>query len=165
MQFSVRFTRFVAIAVTVASLVTQLASRADAADDAALLRPIEALVVAIERGDTAGIARAYAPDPSIVDEFAPFRWTGSDAAKRWARGFAASNNAGNVTDVGLTHEKPRFVTRSGERAWLVYPAKFTFRVGGKPAWETAAWTFALVRIAGAWRIEASTWAKTGESAT
>ncbi len=151
------------IALALASAIVASHASANAAQALLPVAPIEALVSAIDRGDEGAVSRAYTNDATIVDEFAPFRWTGAGAARHWARDFAAGNRAGGVTSVAVSHGGPRFAQIAGDRAWLVVPATFRYRAAGRAEREEAAWTFVLVRAGGRWRIAASTWAKTADS--
>ncbi len=136
-----------------------VAARA-ASDGRALLVPVDRLIRAIDAGSGSGIAAAYVLAPTIVDEFAPYRWTGDGAARHWSRDFAAVARDASLTRVRVVRHAPAYVSSAGGRAWLVVPTEYHYDLAGKPQLETAAWTFVLVRADGAWHIEASTWAKT-----
>ena len=133
--------------------------------DAAVMAPIDALVAGIDTRSPGAVARAYVPSPTITDEFAPFVWRGAGAAKRWSDDFGRMACAAHIEAIRVSHVRPSYVVTAPERAWVVVPTTFRYRVGRASQRETAAWTFALVRAAGRWRIATSTWAKTSDTAS
>jgi hypothetical protein len=150
--------------VAPASLRRVPAAAAEAPGTSALLQPIDRLI----RGSDAGYAReisvAYVSAPTIVDEFAPFHWSGEGAAIRWAHGFTSVATASQLSHIHVVRHAPSYVTVMGRHAWLVVPTDYEYDAAGKPQRESAAWTFVLYYAAGGWRIEASTWAKTAGAA-
>jgi hypothetical protein len=156
---------FVLAAVAaVAVLLAGPVPRASAATDPALIAPVDHLITAILAKDAKGLAAAYDASPSIVDEFAPFTWTGSGAPVAWARDFAALQRTDGITAPHVVRGTPQTanVSPDGRRAYLVVPTTFAYLMKGKPTKETGTWTFVLARPAtGApWRIASSTWGTT-----
>ena len=67
---------------------------------------------------------------------------------------------GGVTDGVVTLGKARHVDVTGDRAYIVSPAIFAYKLKGKPVKEGGAtFTFALQKGATGWRIVGWTWAK------
>jgi hypothetical protein len=148
-------------AVAAVALAPGAASSAPSAPStAALLRPVDVLVRGIDARSAGTIASAYVFAPTIVDEFAPFRWSGGAAAAHWYREFSRVATAAALEHIRVIRHAPSYVAAAGGRAWLVVPTDYLYDVAGKAARESAAWTFVLVSGASGWRIEASTWAKT-----
>ncbi len=133
---------------------------AAAPSTATLLVPIDRLIRGIDTQSIGTIASAYVFAPSIVDEFAPFRWSGGAAATRWSRDFAEDARTSGLTHVRVVRHAPSYTSFAHGRAWLVVPTDYSYDVAGKAQRESAAWTFVLVSGARGWRIETSTWAKT-----
>ena len=127
---------------------------------ATLLVPVDRLIRGIDAQSAGTIASAYVFAPSIVDEFAPFRWSGGAAATRWYRDFAAVAKTSGLAHIRVLRHAPSYTSFVSGRAWLVVPTDYAYDVAGKAQRESAAWTFVLVSGARGWRIEASTWAKT-----
>lgn len=148
------------VACQSAALAPCAARAATAPSTAVLLAPIDRLIRGIDDASPAGISQAYVFAPTIVDEFAPFRWSGGAAAVRWFRGFAADAGEAHLSHIRVTRHAPSYSSVAGGRAWLVIPTDFEYVVGGKAQRESAAWTFVLVSGRNGWRIEDSTWAKT-----
>ena len=147
-----------------AGLIFSLASaaRATAATDPALVEPVDRLIAAILTNDAGRIARTYAPSPLIVDEFAPFTWSGGAAPAAWLRGFVAAGKAGAVTAMHVTHGPVATANLSDDsrRAYVIFPSAFAYRAKGVPVRETGTWAFVMMRESrrAPWRIVASTWA-------
>ena len=56
--------------------------------------------------------------------------------------------------------KPRHVDITGDRAYVVVPANYSYNENGKPKKETnASWTFALQKVEAGWRVIGWAWAK------
>jgi hypothetical protein len=146
--------------VAAASLQALPALAAPAPTTAQLLAPVDRLIAAIDAGSGSGIAAAYVAAPSIVDEFAPFHWSGSGAALQWFNGFSAVARESALSHIAVVHHKPSYIAVDGRHAWIVVPTDYHYQVAGKAQVESAAWTFVLASSAGAWKIESSTWAKT-----
>jgi hypothetical protein len=110
-------------------------------------------------GDAASALAACAPQTQIVDEFAPYEWSGNGACARWAAAYGANAKRNGVTDGIVTLAKPTTLETSGDRAYVVVPAQYRFNVRGQAMAEHGAtMTFALEKHGG-WRIRAWTWSK------
>lgn len=51
------------------------------------------------------------------------------------------------------------VAVTGNRAYTVFPATYTYRMKGKPAKDSGAFTLVLTRTPAGWRVEAWSWAQ------
>ena len=102
---------------------------------------------------------ACAPETSIIDEFAPYSWHGPGACATWARAFGAEAKKDGMSDPFVTLGAAKHTDITTTHAYVVVPAKYTFKVHGRVASESAAtMTFALVKTSG-WHIVAWTWSK------
>ena len=101
------------------------------APDAQVMAPIQKFIDSFNKGDVAGAAATHAavPELSITDEVSPYIWRGAQAFKGW----------------------------SGDLAYVVVPAVYTFKQGGVAMREAAQMTFALKKGADGWLIHAWTW--------
>jgi len=112
------------------------------------------------KGDIKSAVAACADQTSIIDDFAPHHWNGPGACAKWADDFGAFAKANGVTDGVVTLGKARHVDVTGDRAYIVSPAIFAYKLKGKPVKEGGAtFTFALQKGATGWRIVGWTWAK------
>jgi hypothetical protein len=74
----------VVLSAAVAGATVSTAAVTRPAIDRALLAPIDALVVAMNRSDDRAIAELMIRDAVIMDEVAPYRWTGPNAEEHWS---------------------------------------------------------------------------------
>jgi ketosteroid isomerase-like protein len=112
------------------------------------------------KGDTKTAVAACAEQTSIIDEFPPHEWHGAGACAKWANDFDADAKKNGITDGIVTLGTPRHVDITGDRAYVVVPASYTFKKKGKPAKETGSTlTLALQKEASGWRISGWAWAK------
>jgi ketosteroid isomerase-like protein len=77
------------------------------------------------------LAAYYTSDAVVVDEFAPYVWTGPTAATQWWAGVDKQ-----MAQMGAN----------------------TISAKGKPGHETSLFTLTLRRIGGTWKIATQTWA-------
>lgn len=98
---------------------------------------------------------AYAPQPLIVDDFPPYRFTGFGAVRTWAAGFEGIVAHAKIEHLRLHLATPEFVQRSGMRATLVIPMHVAFTSNGTPSTADGRWLFVLDRSEGPYRIVAS----------
>jgi ketosteroid isomerase-like protein len=97
---------------------------------------------------------------SILDEFPPHEWHGATACADWWKALNAYNDKSGITDGDARLGTPWSVDVTGDRAYLVFPASYTYNQHGKPVKEArAVFTVALKRTPQGWRITAWAWSK------
>jgi hypothetical protein len=97
---------------------------------------------------------------SILDEFPPHQWYGPTACADWAKALNAYDEKIGLTDGVAKLGTPWTVEVTGDRAYFVAPATYTFKQHGKPGSEPhAVFTVALRRTEAGWRITSWTWSK------
>jgi len=97
---------------------------------------------------------------SILDEFPPHVWHGPTACSDWFKGLVAYDQQTEITDGVATLGVPWTLDVTGDRAYFVAPAVYTFKQHGKPVKEAhAVFTVALRKTDAGWRITAWTWSK------
>jgi hypothetical protein len=112
----------------------------------------------MNKGDVKTGLAACAEHTSIVDEFPPYHWTTTCAD--WANDYDAFNKANGITEPIATFGKPKHVDITGDRAYVVVPAKYTFKHNGKRVTESGSMmTGALQKGAEGWRITGWAWSK------
>ncbi len=121
--------------------------------------PIRAALVAIDTGDAAGLTRAFAPEATIVDEISPFVFAGADAPRTWLARLADVNKANGITDEHSTFGSPPNAGVEGDAAYAVVSDRITYRAR-RPVVENGAWTFALRKASGTWKIVSAAFAPT-----
>lgn len=110
------------------------------------------------KGDSAAFFAAHTADSMIVDEFAPYRWTGTHAAESWAADYERDARARGITDGRVDYGQPIRATVAGSHAYVVLPTTYRFRQHGKPMREDGQMTFALAHLGEGWKIAEWTWA-------
>ena len=142
------------------ALIVLTAPLAVAQDNTAPAAVARQFVDAFNKGDVKGATAACAEQTSIVDEFPPHEWHGPGACAKWFGDFAADAKKNNITDAIVTIGAPKHADVTGDRAYLVVPAGYTYKQGGKPMKETgSAFTFAMQKIGATWRIIGWSWTK------
>jgi ketosteroid isomerase-like protein len=152
--------RFVAGAVMAASLSTCVPA---AAAPNPVMAPIVAAMKASNAGDRAGLIALFTPDATVVDNFAPYRFTPPNGVGTWYDGFGADAAASHSTDGIITIKAPRYLHVHGDRAWAVVPTAYRYKLKGTPELETGALVFTLSRIGGSWKITTMSWAEASDS--
>lgn len=150
---------------TVLGVITWLVIGAPAGaqtPDPQLMAPVQKFLEAFNKGDVAGAAAAHLVDEDlvIIDEVAPHLWRGPQAFQTWGADLAAHDKKLGMTDQKVTIGKPAVAEATGEFAYVVVPATYTFKQAGKPMREPAHMTFALKKTAGGWLIHGWTWTGT-----
>lgn len=133
------------------------------ARDAAVEAPILLFVDAFNKGDIATAATTMAEDTHITDEFSPYFWGGHDALGRWSADFEKDATAKGLTDPKVVLGTVTRTLVSGDRAYVIAPSTYSFKVKGVAMTEVAQMTFALRKRPDGWKILAWTW--TGPDAT
>jgi ketosteroid isomerase-like protein len=125
--------------------------------------PIGAFVAAFDKGDLKTAAAQLSDSPTIIDEVAPYSWTGPKALGGWAHDLLAGDAKAGINGESVSISPASRVEIDGDSAYAVVPAVYAFKDHGAPMSETAQMTFALQKSAGGWKIAAWTW--TGPRAT
>jgi hypothetical protein len=143
---------------TLLAVLAFCATPAFAAASGGPMDPINQFIGGISHNDTKSAAAAYAPTASIIDEFAPHHWQGATAFSDWNRDYGADSKKNGITDPVVTLGKPMQNVVSGDRAYVVVPATYSFKQHGKPVQESdSIMTFALQKLASGWRIAGWAW--------
>lgn len=135
-------------------------TRVVAADRDDVLRVTQQFVDAGQMGDMKTALATCARETAIIDEFPPYEWHGEGACERWASDFGAYAQKNDVTHGAVTLGAPVHVDVSGEHAYAVFRADYTFKLKGKEIKEIdATWTVSLHKGANGWRITGFSWSK------
>ena len=142
------------------SLAALAAGSAAATEKTDVMVPVHQFVDGFNKGDVKSALAACADQTSIIDEIPPHEWHGPGACSNWAGDFDADAKKNGISDGIVTIGKPRRVDITGDRAYVVVPASYTFKQKGKMAKEAGSMlTLALQKGAGGWRITGWTWTK------
>ena len=142
------------ILVAVTTLPTAVHAQVD------VIKPAHEFMDTFNKGDTKGAVAACADAFAIVDEFAPFVWHGTGACATWMKDYDADAARRGITDGVVTLGTPLHVDVDGNRAYLVIPSTYAFKLKGKAVKETGSlFTFAMLKGPKGWRIVGWSWAK------
>jgi hypothetical protein len=127
--------------------------------DPAMMAPIERVAAFIASGGAGVPAEAFAgSDVTILENFAPYLFTGPAAVETWALGMRA--HVSGVTALRHQFGQPHNFSRSDELVFLSLPTQWSGVVGGRAFSERGGWCFVLTRQAHDWRIRNYGWAVT-----
>ena len=141
-----------------AAALTLTAPCAMAEDDAALMKPIDGFITSTGQGKTVEAFGYFTPSQSIIDEFAPYHWSGPKAASTWWAGFLADSKTSGMTEADMRLGQPKRILQSARHAYVVVPATLTFKLKGAAGHEDGVFAFTLDKTAKGWRIAAFSWA-------
>ena len=138
-------------ALALAALVAGPAAASDKTDVWAVIHQFE--VGFNKGGDMKSAVATCADQTSIIDSIPPHEWHGAGACSKWVSDFNAFSKANEITDAVATIGKPRHIDITGNRAYVVAPATYTFKMKGKPMKESGAiLTVALQKDPSGWRL-------------
>lgn len=124
-------------------------------DATSVMAVVHRFVDGFNRGNTTS-ALACVPSATIIDDFPPHQW---QSCADWASAYDAWAKANGVTDGIVTLGKPSHVDVTGNVAYVVNPATYTYKQHGKAVTMAGAiWTVVLKKAAARWRIASWAWA-------
>ncbi len=154
--------RFVRASLPVAlALVAVLAlgapgSAAPPPDPAMTALPAK-MIAALVADDVATLRANCAATSTVMDEFAPYTWSGADACVRWAAAFKVFAAHLKLTGFKGTAAPHPFIDVTGNRAYMTANVTFHATMSDKPVTEEGTWTFVLAKSGAAWKITSLAW--------
>jgi hypothetical protein len=136
------------------------AASATATLSPAMLGPMRAFASGAATMNAATVTAVCTHNASIVDEFAPYTWSGPAAPSRYVASLRSWAAANKLTAVRVRIGEPRYFDVSGSASWASMPATYSFLANGRPAAEDGVWVFVLARTGAAWKIASVAWATT-----
>ncbi len=123
------------------------------------MAPIQKFVDSFNKGDMAAAAatHAAAADLGIIDEVPPYLWRGPQAFQTWSTDLDGDSKKRGITDQVVTIVAPTREETSGDRAYVVVPAVYTFKERGVAMRGAAQMTVVLKKGADGWLIHGWTW--------
>lgn len=110
------------------------------------------------KGDIPSALATCAEQTSIIDEFPPHEWHGPGACAKWAADYDLDAKKKGITDGIVTLATTKYLTVSGDRAYVVIPSSYDYKLNGKPVKQTGAtFTFALHKGSAGWKITGWSW--------
>lgn len=108
-------------------------------------------------GDIDAFLAAHQPDAVIVDEFAPYVWTGASSARRWADDYGKDAQANGISGGRVDYGKPLQANSDGNSAYIVLPTTYSFLRKGKKMAGEGSMTFVMTRMGADWKIASWTY--------
>jgi hypothetical protein len=129
------------------------------APDPQLIAPIQKFIDSFNKGDTAGAMATHAAGAElvIIDEVPPFIWRGTKAFQAWSTALDSVSKQAGITDQMVTISAPTRVESSGDSAYVIVPAVYSYKEKGVAMREAAQMTFALKKSTRGWLIDGWTW--------
>jgi SnoaL-like protein len=143
--------------VGVAGCLAFFVSGSAAAADAQLMAPVHQFIDSFNKGDAKAAEAAHTASVSIIDEVPPHVWQGSGAFKAWAASLDKDAKARGITDQVVTLSDATREEMTGDRAYLVVPAVYSFKQKGAAMKEEAQMTFSLQKVGAGWKLTGWTW--------
>jgi ketosteroid isomerase-like protein len=153
------FKRFAAAFLVLALAGPLTARPARAVGENAVMATIQGFVAAFNAGDSKAVLATCATPAVIIDDFPPHVWQGPTACADWVSAYANDAKKNGITDGLVKLGKPWHVVVTGDRAYAVIPATYTYKLRGKPVTESGSIiTLSLEKLA-SWQITGWAWAQ------
>jgi hypothetical protein len=127
--------------------------------DSAMMAAVERIAAFIASGGAGSPVEAFAAsDVTILENFAPYLFSGDTAVETWALGMR-----GHLRGVtGLRHRfgQPCDFSRSGDQVFLSLPTEWSGFANGRAFAESGGWCFVLTKQGEEWRVRNYGWAVT-----
>ena len=144
-----------------AAILGCLVSLATAGAAAAAPTPVgtvHAFVDAFNKGDIAAAAATQSPDVTIGDEVAPYAWKAPGGFQAWGGALMADAKAKGESGNKVTLGETIRAEETGDAAYVVMAATYSYDQKGVAMTEPARMVFALAKSGSDWKISAWSWA-------
>src|SRR4051794_36855056 len=129
---------------------------------AEVMKPIDQFVDGFNKGDTKSALAACSEATAIIDEFAPYMWTGAGACQKWADDYDSDAKKNGITDGWVTLGKATHFEVDGDLAYVVIPSNYTYKQKGKKTGQFGSFfSFVLTKRTSGWTITAWSWGTKG----
>lgn len=108
-------------------------------------------------GDMAAFNAGHASNAVIVDEFAPYHWSGANASQRWLEDYGKDAAANGISGGRVDYAAPIRASASGNAAYIVLPTIYRMQQGGKAKSAAGTMTFVMSRAGNDWKIASWTY--------
>jgi ketosteroid isomerase-like protein len=131
--------------------------------DSAMMAPVRALANYMGHVEAAVAPTVFMENGLvIVENFAPYIFSGKDAAEHWDVGYR-HHVVGRLKDLQFSFGVAHDFDRTGDRVYFVLPTTWRGIYQHGRFEEHGAWSFVLEKLSGQWRIIAYTWGVTDET--
>ena len=109
-------------------------------------------------GDVAAFQAAHRDGANIIDEFAPYSWTGAGSVKRWLDAYGADATKRGISGGRVDYGAPLQANSDGTSAYIVLPTTYSFAQNGKKMAGKGSMTFVMAKTGADWKIASWTYA-------
>ncbi|MCW3005119.1 MAG: hypothetical protein JWQ20_4417 [Conexibacter sp.] len=146
-----------AIALTL-SLVAAGADAQLSVGSEPVLATITRMTDAVNRGDAPTAFAAFTPGPTIIEDLAPYRWTGPGTPQAWLDGMGANAQAHGITTINMKLAAPTRIEVANDRAYAIVPGTLSYVLkDGHAEHADGLITALLQRTGGDWKIDTLIW--------
>jgi len=143
------------------SLLMAAPAEAGPADDAAAA--VTNVLDRFNAGDVNAFLQAHQDNAAIVDEFAPFAWSGAGSVQRWLSDYGRDAQARGISGGRVDYSAPIQANSDGTTAYIVLPTVYRFVQRGTRMAGRGSMTFLMTRADSGWRIAG--WTYSGATPT
>jgi ketosteroid isomerase-like protein len=147
------------VALTAAIALFSVPAVCSASDTSGVMATVNGAVAAFNKADMKTWAATCTSSATIIDDFPPYAWSGPAACAVWGNAFVAGNKQHDMSWGTLVLGTAAHLTVSGNRAYAVFPATYTYKIKGKPAKDAGAFSLVLTKTPAGWLIAAWSWAQ------
>ena len=146
------------IVASLALAGSAVASPSLAAADPQITATIHQFIDAFDKGDIKTAAATHlSTGVTIIDEVPPHLWQGPNGFMSWAGDLTKDDKAAGISGEAVTLGVVKRQVVSGDMAYVIVEATYSFKQGGKSLREPSQMTYALKKTAQGWKIAAWTW--------
>lgn len=128
------------------------------ARDLAIEAPIQRMMDGFNKGDIASVKSTHVASPTIVDNVAPFYWSGPDAFDQWVTDLTKAEAAEGKTDGVVTFAPIVDEVVHGDRAYVVTRSIYAYKKKGSSMREVGYTSFVLEKVGSEWKVASWSWA-------
>jgi hypothetical protein len=139
----------------VAAMVLVTPAWAGPAEDAT--KAVTTVLDKFNGGDAAAFVAAHQDGAIIIDEFAPYSWTGSGSVKAWLDAYAADATKRGISGGRVDYGAPLQASSDGSSAYVVLPTTYSFTQKGKTMAGKGSMTFVMAKAGPDWKIASWTY--------
>lgn len=126
-------------------------------DRDAVICTVGRMVDAVNNGEFGEAISAFGASPTIIEDIAPFRWQGPDAASSWLAAMGANAAKLKARAIIMKLGEPLHINVSGATAYAVFPGTLSMVTATGDLLSNGTLTFTLGRGDGRWLIDALVW--------
>jgi ketosteroid isomerase-like protein len=150
------------LAIPAIALALSLAAGGAVAQLSAGSEPVLATITrmtdAVNKGDAPTAFAAFTASPTIVEDLAPYRWTGPGTPQAWLEGMGANAQAHGITTINMRLAPPTRIEVANDRAYAIVPGTLSYVLKDGHAEQADGLITALLQRTGSdWKIDTLIW--------